>query len=162
MSSSIGSHERDVHSEQNKEIIQQRRKKRMTNRKACGEGRCRHTGGNNIWRVNKNAVTMTRPGSALRELCRVPEVRDLVGLPTPGSPAKADVLFPIRKNSRPQRFVPEVGSRGHLERGREENHLLTATTSREALTGYFGSRFSPENFFWSFSLYGWVCELCPK
>jgi hypothetical protein len=52
-----------------------------------------------IWRVNKDAVTMTRPGSALRELCRVPAVRDLVGLPTPRSPAKADVLFHIRKNN---------------------------------------------------------------
>ena len=28
-----------------------------------------------------------------------------------------------------------------------ENRLLTSTTSREALTGYFGSRFSPEMFF---------------
>jgi hypothetical protein len=32
-------HERDVHSKQNKEIIAQRRKKRMESRKACGEGR---------------------------------------------------------------------------------------------------------------------------
>jgi hypothetical protein len=52
-----------------------------------------------VWRADKDAATMTRPGSALRELCRVPEVRDLVGLPTPGSPAKADVLTPIWKNN---------------------------------------------------------------
>ena len=51
-----------------------------------------------IWKVSKDAVTMTRPGSALRELCRVPEVRDLVGLSNSGSQAKADVLFHIRKN----------------------------------------------------------------
>ncbi|KAN0075152.1 hypothetical protein V8E54_007763, partial [Elaphomyces granulatus] len=51
------------------------------------------------WKVSKDAVTMTRPGSALRELCRVPEVRDLVGLSTPGNQAKADVLFHIRKNN---------------------------------------------------------------
>ncbi|KAN0076299.1 hypothetical protein V8E54_006441 [Elaphomyces granulatus] len=61
-----------------------------------------------IWRVDKDAVTMTRPGSALRELCRVPEVRDLIGLPTPGSPAKADVLVPIRMNN----VVQSI--RGHL------------------------------------------------
>ena len=52
-----------------------------------------------IWKAKKEAVKMTRPGRALRELCRVPEVRDLVGLPTPESQAKADVLFPIRKNN---------------------------------------------------------------
>ena len=55
-----------------------------------------------IWKAHKDADTMTRPGSALRELCRVPEVRDLVGLPLLESPAKADVLFPIRKNNVPQ------------------------------------------------------------
>ena len=54
-----------------------------------------------IWKANKDAVTMTRPGSALRELCRVPEVRDLVGLSTPaaGSQAEADVLYHIRKDN---------------------------------------------------------------
>jgi hypothetical protein len=64
-----------------------------------------------IWKTDKDAVTMTRPGSALRELCRVPEVRDLVGLPTPESQAKADVLFLIRKNNVPQSI------RGHLLKG---------------------------------------------
>ncbi|KAN0075619.1 hypothetical protein V8E54_006889 [Elaphomyces granulatus] len=39
-----------------------------------------------------------------------------------------------------------------------ENHLLTATTSREALTGYFGSRFSPENFFGVFRYRECVCS----
>jgi hypothetical protein len=74
-----------------------------------------------IWRVNKDAVTMTRPGSALRELCRVPEVRDLVGLPTPGSPAKADVLVPIRINNVVQNI------RGHLIKQRYGLDCVGAT-----------------------------------
>jgi hypothetical protein len=62
-----------------------------------------------IWKVNKDAVTMTRPGSALRELCRVLEVWDLVGLPTPRSSSNtADVLFPIRRNNVVQKL------QGHL------------------------------------------------
>jgi hypothetical protein len=64
-----------------------------------------------IWKASEDAVTMTRPGSALRELCRVPEVRNLVGLPTPGSQAEADVLFHIRKNNVEQRIS------GHLMKG---------------------------------------------
>ena len=78
-----------------------------------------------IWKASKDAVTMTRPGSALRELCRVPEVRDLVGLPTPGSPAEADVLFPIKTNNVVQSIQGDLIKRDYgLDCGEQSKYSL--------------------------------------
>jgi hypothetical protein len=78
-----------------------------------------------IWRVSKDAVTMTRPGCALRELCRVPEVRDLVGLPTPGSPAEADVLYPIRRDNVVQNIRGDQIKRDYgLDCGEQSEYFL--------------------------------------